>query len=67
MAILLNLILLNDVVHMDDSLRIIDNICEDVGQSSLKQVYENGSSTCIMELLGVYIKFLRCGNGNIWT
>ena len=53
----------DDVVHMDDTLRIIDNLCENVSQASLKQVPENNSCTCIMELFGVYIKFIRGGNG----
>ena len=53
----------DDVVHMDDTLRIIDNLCEDVSQASLKQVIDNSSCTCIMELFGVYIEFLRCGFG----
>ena len=48
-----------DVVHMDETLRIIDNLCEDVSQASLKQVIVNSSCTCIMELFGVYIEFLR--------
>ena len=52
---------------MDETLRIIDNLGEDVRQASLKQVLENGSCTCIMELFGVYIKFVRGGNGNLWT
>ena len=55
------------VVHMDDTLRIIDNLYEDLRQASLKQVLESGSCTCIMELFGVYIKFLRGGNDNLWT
>ena len=35
-----------------------------------KQIHENGSCTftgCVMELFGVYIKFLRGGNGNLST
>ena len=48
-------------------MRIIDNLCEDITQYSLKQIHENGSCTCIMELFGVYIKFLRGGNGNLST
>ena len=45
----------DDVVHMDENLRIIDNLFEDVTQESLKQIHENGSCTytviiCIMEL-----------------
>ncbi len=36
--------------------RIIDNLCEYVSTVS-----------CIMELFGVYIKFLRCGSGNLST
>ena len=55
---------------MDEALRIIDNLCEDVTQESLKQIHENGSCTCtgcIMELFGVYIKFLRGGIGNLST
>ena len=57
----------DDVVHMDETLRIIDNLCEDVTQESLKQIHENCSCTCIMELFGVYIKLLRGGNGNLST
>ena len=57
----------DDVVHMDETLRIIDNLCEDVSQASLKQFINNSSCTCIMELFGVYIEFLRCGNGNLST
>ena len=57
----------DDVVHMDETLRIIDNLCEDVSQASLKQVLDNSSCTCIMELFGVYIEFLRGGNGNLST
>ena len=57
----------DDVGHMDETLRIIDNLCEDVSQASLKQVLDNSSCTCIMELFGVYIEFLRGGNGNIST
>ena len=52
---------------MDESLRIIDNICEDVRQASLKQVLEKDSCTSIMDLFGVYIKFVRGGNGNLST
>ena len=57
----------DDVVHMDETVRIIDNLCEDVSQASLKQVLDNSSCTCIMELFGVYIEFLRGGNGNLST
>ena len=57
----------DDLVHMDDTFRIIDNFCEYITQESLNQVLENGSYTCIMELFGVYIKFLRGGNGNLST
>ena len=57
----------DDVVHIDDNLRIHDNLCEDVTQESLTQILENVSCTCIMELFGVYIKFLRGGNGNLPT
>ncbi len=35
----------DDVVHMDEHLRIIDNLFEDVTQESLKQIHENGSCT----------------------
>ena len=52
---------------MDATLRIIDNICEDVTQASLKQVLENGSCTFIMELFGVHIKFIRGGHCNLST
>ena len=54
----------DDVVHVDYTLRIIDNICEDETQVSLKQVLQNGSCMCSMKLFGVYIKFPRGGNGN---
>ncbi len=57
----------DDVVHMDETLMIINNLCDDVTKESLKQVLENGSCTRIMELFGVYIKFLRGGNGNLST
>ena len=57
----------DDVVDMDETLRLIDNLFEDVTQESLKQVLETGSCTCIMELFGVYIKFLIGGNGNLST
>ncbi len=48
----------DDVVHMDDIFRIIDTLFEDVSPVSC---------TCIMELFGVYIKFLSCGSGNLST
>ncbi len=57
----------DDVVHMDETFRIIYNLCEDITQASLNQVLENSSYTSIMELFGVYIKFLRGGNGNLST
>ena len=43
---------------MDDIFRIIDTLFEDVSPVSC---------TCIMELFGVYIKFLSCGSGNLST
>ena len=46
----------DDVVHMDDTFRIINYLCEDVSPVSC---------TCIMELFAVYIKFLRCRSGNL--
>ncbi len=58
----------DDVVHMDETFRIIDNLYENITQASQNQVLENGSyNTCIMEVFGVYIKFLRGGNGNLST
>ena len=38
-----------------------------VSQASLKQVLDNSSCTCTMKLFGVYIEFLRGGNGNLST
>ena len=49
---------MHDVVHMDETFRITDSLCEHVSPVSF---------TCIMELFGVYIKFLRCGSGNLST
>ena len=48
----------DDVVHRDETFMIIDNLSEHVSPVSC---------TCIMELFGVYIKFLRCGSGNLST
>ena len=33
----------DDVVHMDETLRIINNLCEDVSKASLKQVIDNSN------------------------
>ena len=41
---------------MDEIVRIIDNLCEDVSPVS-----------CTCRLFGVYIKFLKCGSGNLST
>ena len=57
----------DDAVHGDLTLRIIDNLCEDETQVSLKHVLQNGSCMCSMELFGIYIKFPRGGNGNLST
>ena len=38
-----------------------------VSRTSLKQVLDSSSCTCTMELFGVYIEFLRGGNGNLST
>ena len=55
------------MLMMDYTLRIIDNLCEDETQVSLKQVLQKGSCMCSMDLFGVYIKFARGGNGNLST
>ena len=48
-------------------MRIIDNLCEDETQVSLKQVLQKGLCLCSMDLFGVYIKFPRGENGNLST
>ena len=52
----------DDVIHMDETLNTINNLCKDVSQASLKQVFQN--MLCARE---VYLEFLRVGNGSLST
>jgi len=55
----------NDVDHMDETMKVISNLCEDVSQASLEQVIQNRLCARIMNLFEVYLDFLRVGNGNL--
>ena len=57
----------DDVVHVDDTLKTTSNLCKDVSQESLKQVFQNMSCARIMYLFEVYLAFLRVGNGSLST
>ena len=57
----------DDVVHMDETLKTISDLCKDVSQASLKQVFRNMSCARIMHLFEIYLEFLRVGNGSLST
>lgn len=56
---------LSDKLHLDETMRTIYSLGEEVSQVALKKVLENSSCTCIMELFEVYCEFLRNGNGSL--
>ncbi len=58
---------MNDMVHMDETLRRIDSLGKDVSQDTLKEVLENSSCKHIMELFEVYRQLLRDENGSLST
>lgn len=55
------------MVHVDETLKTISNLCKDVSQASLKQVLQNRSCAHIIYLFEVYLEFLRVGNGSLST
>ena len=57
----------DDVVHVDETLKTFSNLCKDVSQVSLKQVFQNMSCARIMYMFEVYLEFLRVGNGSLST
>lgn len=53
------------MVHLDETLKVIDSLGENVSQATLKEVLENSSCAHIIELFEVYREFLRGGNGSL--
>ena len=57
----------DDMVHVDETLKTISNLCKYVSQASLKRVFQNMSCARIMHLFEVYLEFLQVGNGSLST
>ena len=56
---------MNDMIHLDETLMIIDGLGNEVSQTSLNTVLENKSCARILEWFKAYCEFLRSGNGNL--
>ena len=54
-----------EVVHLEETLRSIRNLSDNVCQSSFSAVLENASCTHINKLFQTYLNFLRDGNGSL--
>ena len=54
-----------EVVHLEETLRSIRNLSDNVCQSSFSAVLENASCTHINKLFQTYLNFLRDGNGRL--
>ena len=54
-----------DIVHMDETLSIINELSKDVSQASFADVIQNTSCGTILALFDTYLIHLRCDNGNL--
>lgn len=54
---------IDDMVHLEESLRVIDIFSKDISQNGLEQILKNPSCTCILNHFEEYIEVLRRGSG----
>ena len=57
----------SDVIHVDATLQTIRTFSDDVCHRSCQQVLDTKSCVRVMQLFGIYLSFLRDGNGNLST
>ena len=53
----------DDQVHLEETLRIVNGLCEDVSQAAVHEMMANQSCKHIFKLFEVYLDYLRKENG----
>ena len=55
----------DDQVHLEESLRVVNSLCEDVSQAAGCEMIENQSFEPIFKLFDVYLDYLIQENGTL--
>jgi len=56
-----------DLVHMEETLEVISNLCNDVYQAAFQKMLENKSCARTLRLFELYLEYLRWENGSLST